>query len=389
MKSRTRHLTTCLGVLALSALPLLSGTGFSEEHKPWGPFLREPRNGETKPLPERIEKMKDADWRKIAYTDYDGIKPRVAVFLPPVRQDQLSAADMQSDVGKLVWMFSQRGAKNPDGSAGTEIQLRQALGATNRFRMIEGSSTVDDILNEQDFGASGRVSGASAARLKRVTGAQYIARITVLEVNPEKESKDIRIGVGALTGNSLALGSVGISGKVAYCALNAKIVNVETGDIVTDINAAGTSRGRGAGLDGILIRKMTGGLFGAGGVLNTETAASLGEAVQAAVNKIAYLAASRFEDLPVTMAVLDADEKSLSVEGGRDLGLREGMLLQLESKLAPITNAVGDTLDWKRLANGSARIVRVMPAVSLCEYVEGGKGTKRDDLATFEPQRSR
>src|ERR1041385_1126240 len=376
MRSGPRRTLSILPALVLGALLLTPAPGRSDEPKPWGPYLKD-KKGESKPLPDKPEKMKDDDWRKIAYTDFEGLRPRVAVYLPPVRDDQVSSKDMNSDVGKaLVLFYSKRTPKQPDGTENPEIQLRQALSATNRFRMVEGSSSVDNLLNEQDFGASGRVSGASAAQLKRITGAQYITRVTILEINPEKESKSIAVGAGALTGNVLGLGSIGISGKVAYCCLNAKIVNVESGDIVSDITATGTSKGHGVGFGAGMLKGISGGLVGAGGLINTETAASLGEAIQAAVNKVAYLTANKFEDLPLTMNVIDADDRTVTVEGGKDLGLQQGMLLHLESNLGPLTNAKGDTLDWKRADNGQAKVVRVLPTVAMCEYVSGGKGTK-------------
>lgn len=384
MRIHSRALLLTLGLLALAASAFFPFAVHSDEKQPWGPYLKD-KKGEAKPLPEKVEKMKDDDWRKIAYTDFDGLKPRIAVYLPPVTQENLSASQMNTDLGKFLIHYSRRGEKAPDGSEKPEIQLRQALGATNRFRMIEGSSSVDNILNEQDFGASGRVSGASAAKLKRVTGAQYIARVEILEINPEKESKDIRVAAGALTGSALALGSVGVSGKVAYCAINAKIVNAETGEIVTDLTAVGTSRGGGAGFGFGGLKGLAGGVIGGMTTMNSNTAASLGEAIQACVNKVAYLAASKFEDLPVTMSVLDADESRVTIEGGRDLGLQPGMLLRLEANLGPITNTVGDTLEWNRADNGHVKVVRVLPSVSTCEYAGGGKGTKRGDFATFEP----
>jgi curli biogenesis system outer membrane secretion channel CsgG len=385
MKPATRHTVGLLGALALVAA--LCGTQISQANSPvpWGPILKD-KKGNVKPLPEKIEKMKDEDWMRIAYTDFDGLKPRMAVFLPPVREEDVSAKDMNSDLGKLMVLYTQRSAKQPDGTASPEIQLRQALGATNRFRMVEGQSSVDHLLDEQDFGASGRVSGASAAHLKQLTGAQYVARVSIIEINPQKEAKNITVVGGALTGNTIGLGSIDVKGTVAYVCINAKIVNVASGDIVSDITVTGTSKAHGLGIAGGILKGFTGGIFGTGGVINTETAASLGEAIQACVNKVAYLAAGRFEDLPLTMNVLDADERSVTVEGGKDLGLQPGMMLKLESNLGPITNAKGDTLDWKRVDNGQLKVIRVLPTVSTCEYIDGGKNTKRDDLATFEPK---
>ncbi len=386
MRFDSRRLVFTLSTIALGALLLFPATSRSDEEKPWGPYLKD-KKGEVKPLPDKVEKMKDEDWLKMAYTDYRGMKPRLAVFLPEVSAENVGTKDMNSDLGKILVLYSKRGAKQPDGTENPEIQLRQSLGATNRFRMVEGSSSADNILNEQDFGASGRVSGASAAKLGRITGAQYVAKVSIIEINPQKEAKSIKLGAGALGSSVLAVGSVGVSGTVAYCCLNAKIVNTETGDIVTDMTVIGTSKAHGLGIGAGMLKGFAGGLIGAGGLIDTKTAASLSEAIQACVNKVAYYTAARFEDLPLTINVIDADANQITVEGGKDLGLQMGMELSLEKNLGPLTDARGDTLDWKRASNGTIKVVRVLPTVSVCDIVSGVKDAKKGDLATFEPKK--
>ena len=197
MRLASRRVSVAALTLVVGALALMPVFGHTAEDKPWGPYLRD-KKGEAKPLPEKLDKIKDEEWLKIAYTDYHSIKPRLAIYLPPLQNDQVDPNQMNSDIGKLLVLYSKRDPKQPDGSDGVEVQLRQALGATNRFRMVEGSSSADKILNEQDFGASGRVSGASAAKLGRITGSQYIAKVKLIEINPEKEAKSIGIAAGVL-----------------------------------------------------------------------------------------------------------------------------------------------------------------------------------------------
>src|SRR5438132_1430124 len=80
-----------------------------------------------------------------------------------------------------------------------------------------------------------------------------------IEINPEKESKDIGVGAGVLGHGVLGVGSIGISGKVAFCRLNVRVINSATGEIVQDLTADGTAKSSGMGIGGGLIGRLGGG----------------------------------------------------------------------------------------------------------------------------------
>ena len=61
------------------------------------------------------------------------------------------------------------------GGAGRDLSgmLANELSATDKFRVVERSKLAP-VLEEQDLGASGRVSKSSAAKVGKLTGARYL-----------------------------------------------------------------------------------------------------------------------------------------------------------------------------------------------------------------------
>src|SRR5262249_56664032 len=93
-------------------------------------------------------------------------------------------------------------------------------------------------------------------------GADFLVKATIIELNPEKESKDIKAIGGAMGSTAIGIGSVGISGKVAFCRLNVRIVDATTGVIAQDMTVDGTAGGSGLNLGGGALGGLSGQLMG-------------------------------------------------------------------------------------------------------------------------------
>ncbi|MCG2775674.1 MAG: CsgG/HfaB family protein, partial [Desulfobacterales bacterium] len=167
---------------------------------------------------------------------------------------------------------------------GMADQLVTALFNTNRFIVLE-RQTVGDVLKEQDFGASGRVSQDTAAAIGKIEGAELLVVGAVTEFE------------GAASGAGGGVGGVGkgifgaIMGgyKKAHMAIDLRIIDARTSRIVaatsvegeaTDVNLGGLLGGYGGS------GALAGGL---GGWKNTPTEKALRicikEAVQFVVSK--------------------------------------------------------------------------------------------------------
>ncbi|VAX22818.1 hypothetical protein MNBD_NITROSPINAE03-12, partial [hydrothermal vent metagenome] len=104
-----------------------------------------------------------------------------------------------------VVKFIDKSAKGaPKIGSGMADMLVTALFQSNRFIMLDRQD-IDGIVNEQDFSASGRVSGKTASAIGGLEGADLLVMGAVTEFEPEHYGAGGLI-IGALTfGASLAI----------------------------------------------------------------------------------------------------------------------------------------------------------------------------------------
>jgi curli biogenesis system outer membrane secretion channel CsgG len=152
--------------------------------------------------------------------------------------DQAQKEDEMGPKARVaVTRFEDKTAKGPSEiGTGMAEMLGNALFATNRYIVLERQA-LDDVLQEQDLGASGRVKQQTAARIGEIEGADLLVMGTITEFEPgasggsgEQESSfklpgRIRRQVGDV------LGSVKVGGgvKKSHLALIVKVVDARTG----------------------------------------------------------------------------------------------------------------------------------------------------------------
>jgi curli biogenesis system outer membrane secretion channel CsgG len=113
------------------------------------------------------------------------------------------------------------------------------LSSIGDFRVVERNK-LEHVLREQDLAASGRISHRTAARMGKLTGARYLVLGTVT-------SYEERIS-GA--GGGFSFGGVTIGGKrnKAYIAVDLRVVDTTTGEIVHGRSIEANSTGGGLNL---------------------------------------------------------------------------------------------------------------------------------------------
>jgi curli biogenesis system outer membrane secretion channel CsgG len=154
--------------------------------------------------------------------------------------------------------------------------LTNELASGKKFRMIEREKLAS-VLGEQDLAASGRVSGNKAAKMGKMVGAQYLVTATVSAFENNVAS----------TGGGLSYKGVSLGGKKksAYIAVDLRVVDSTTGEIVETRTVE--ARSGGMGLSVGLSRR------GFGGALANEKKTPAGKAIRAVVAEIAgYLECS-------------------------------------------------------------------------------------------------
>ena len=148
--------------------------------------------------------------------------------------------------------------------------LTNELASMESFKMVERKK-VNSVLREQDLGASGRIRPKTAAKIGKMTGAQYLVMATVTSYE-----EDVSGG-----GGGLSFGGISIGGKKkkAYIAIDLRVVNTETGDVdFTRTVEANSSSG------GLSLGFFKGGF---GGTLGGEKKTPAGKAIRACVMEIA------------------------------------------------------------------------------------------------------
>ena len=172
-------------------------------------------------------------------------KPLVAVL---DFKNETTAAWWQSGVGREL----------------SDMLSNELLG-TEAFRLVERRK-LNSILDEQDLGASGRVSKSTAAKMGKLSGAEYLITGSVASF----ESTGSKGG-----GLSFKGISIGGKGKKASLGIDIRVINSTPGEVEYARTIEGTSKSGG----------MSVGFYrsGFGGNLGGEKKTPTGKAIRAAL----------------------------------------------------------------------------------------------------------
>jgi len=163
-------------------------------------------------------------------------------------------------------------------NVGRDLQdmLASELVSTKAFQVLERKE-LDAVLGEQDLGASGRVDKKTAARIGKIKGAKYLVSSTVSAFQESTSGSGGGIGIGGI--------SIGGKKEKAYMAVDLKVIDTETGEIVDARTVEATSESGGLGLG------LSRGIFS--GNLGKFEKTPTGKAIRACIIEIAeYLQCS-------------------------------------------------------------------------------------------------
>jgi curli biogenesis system outer membrane secretion channel CsgG len=182
--------------------------------------------------------------QQVQQEPYSGPKKRIAV-----KAFEFKAAQGSGEIGR-----------------GMSDMLADSLFNSNRFIVLEREQ-IKEVLEEQDFGASGRVKKETAAPIGELEGAELIIRGSVTEFEPKCK------GGAALI----------IAAQQACITLNLRIIDARTGRVVNATTVEGRSGSSGVGLV-----FATGTLpIGLGGWQKTPMESAIRNCIETAVQHIA------------------------------------------------------------------------------------------------------
>jgi curli biogenesis system outer membrane secretion channel CsgG len=247
---------------------------------------------------------------------------------------------------------------NQDVGKGITDLLVDKLVADGKYSVIERKA-MDRILAEQNFSNSDRANPATAAKIGQILGVDAIIMGSITKFGSDDKQKTY----GGLGGGRFGLGGAGIkkSESKAVCGITARLVDINTGEILASVQGQGESKRSGTSLIG-------GGVgSGGGGVGGFDTHSSnfrqtlIGEAVTLAVSDVGAKLDDSSASLPtrkveVSGVVADVSGNTLIINVGSKTGLKVGDNLEISHAgrqikdpatgkvLKTITTKIGDAV---------------------------------------------
>jgi curli biogenesis system outer membrane secretion channel CsgG len=300
---------------------------------------------------------------------YTGLKKRIGVLPIVVGAASYSSRetyDQSASTHTSTWQSD----RNPGevGAALTE-QLTTALMNSGRFVVLERKA-LDEVLGEQDLGASGRVNQETAAPTGKVIGAEWLVKGTITEYTDKKTR----------SGGAVVFRGIGLGGTKAeaYVALDVRIIDAATGEVIDSVKADGSAKRSGA-LGGLAV----GGVFLAAG---KEDETPIGQATRAALTDAIDFICQRMEQLPWQSRVMEVEGKEVTITGGSNMNVRVGDVFSLFHRGKPLVDPdTGQTLGYRESRLGTLKITEVMDKFSVGQVIEGTAPARGDVVRGAAP----
>jgi curli biogenesis system outer membrane secretion channel CsgG len=220
---------------------------------------------------------------------------------------------------------------NQDIGRGIASMLIDRLTNDGTFRVIERRD-LDKILKEQNFSNSDRADNTTAAKIGRILGVDTIIIGDITQFG--RDDRNTGAGGALSRWDKYGIGNVGVHKAKAVVGITARMIDVNTGEILASVSGRGESKRSGATLLG------SGGAFATGGGGNVDMSSSnfgqtiIGEAVNASVSQVADKLEQNAGRLPqetvkVSGLVADATGNTITINVGTRGGVHVGDKLEI------------------------------------------------------------
>ena len=301
----------------------------------------------------------------------------------PKRRPRLAVMDF--DYATVQTVSAAVFGTNVDIGKGISDLLVTDLVKDGTYSIIERKQ-LDKILAEQNFSNSNRADPTSAARIAKILGVDAIIVGSITEFGNETK----KTGLGGVGGNwhGIGLGNVGHSNSKANVAITARIINVDTAEIMGVADGKGQSS------------RASTNLLGGGGNWNGFGAGAadfsnsnfqqtiIGEAVKQATDQLSanlVVEAPKISTRTITVEGVVAD-----VEGNQvilNVGAKAGIKVGDQFNVERVTKEIKDPTTGaviRRLATtvGVVKATDVDDASAICEPVSGSGFKTGDKVKT-------
>ena len=202
--------------------------------------------------------------------------------------------------------------------------LTTALMNSGRFIVLEREQ-MNDVMTEQNFGASGRVRGKTAARIGNVEGAELLIYGAVTDYTADQTGVQASAGNSAGASIGALFGPVGIvigalagglaasaSAQKAHVAIDLRLVDANTGRVVSATTVQGSPKSFGV--------DVSFGAFGGAGFSKTPIGLAIRDCINNAVNWMLITSFPEEKEKFLAVAAAKAAEEAVKANPPRQSG---------------------------------------------------------------------
>ncbi len=301
----------------------------------------------------------------------------------PKRRPRIAVMDF--DYATVQTVSASIFGTNVDIGKGIVDLLVTGLVKDGTYSIIERKA-LDKIMTEQNFSNSSRADSNSAAKIGKILGVDAIIVGSITEFG--NETKKTNLGGGGGNWHGFGLGGVGHSNSKANVAITARIVDVDTGEILGVADGKGQSARASTSLLG------GGGNWSGFGGGNADFGSSnfqqtiIGEATKQAVDQ---LSANLVADSPkMSVRTITVEGTVAAVEGNQivlNVGGKAGIKVGDQFNVERVTKEIKDPTTGavlRRLSTtvGVVKATDVDDVSAICEPVSGSGFKIGDKIKT-------
>ncbi|MBZ5561568.1 MAG: CsgG/HfaB family protein [Acidobacteriia bacterium] len=252
----------------------------------------------------------------------------ILMATPAFAAGKKRVAVLNFDYGTVMSSVQAIFGGNQDVGKGISDMLVEQLVNGGAYSVIERKA-IDKIVAEQNFSNSDRADANTAAKIGRLLGVDAIIMGSITKFGRDDKKQNIGgAAIGGITGR-FGLGGVGLRESKAVVSISARLVSVNTGEILVAATGDGQSKRSGKSLLG------AGGSSGGAGGGNYDMSSSnfgdtiLGEATKEAVASVATQLNGDAGKLPTAVVkinglVADVSGNTLILNVGSKSGVQVG-----------------------------------------------------------------
>lgn len=228
-------------------------------------------------------------------------------------------------------------------------ELTTQLVNSGRFTVVERAQ-LDALLAEQDLGASGRVTGATAAKIGQLLGIQLMFTGSITQFSIETMSAGFR-GIGGSYSNAESM-------------LDVRLIDTTTGEILMAAEGKGNKR-------------MGGGYFKGASAERTFDQGAAQEALRPAVENVITQVVARADQFASIQPaapegqIVGERDGSFYINRGQGGGVTVGQRFEVHRVVDEIKDADGRVLDRVIQKVGVVEVTQVLANSAICRVVEG------------------